>query len=196
MIGSIIDDAQRAAENILTEARIEAVRETQEVMAEARIEAASESQEVLESSAEVLVSALDPLIERVESLRTDAAALVHEMESATSKLQELVRVGEERLEGASGEPPLDGDSDEAADADLPEPASPEGTAPFGPSPVAYPGRGADVAGGKPAGPEEVVLRATQMAVAGSSRSEIESTLRDEFGIDEPAPVVNEILGSP
>ncbi len=43
-------------------------------------------------------------------------------------------------------------------------------------------------------PEEAVLRATQMAVAGSSRSEIEATLSDEFGLADATPVVNDILG--
>jgi hypothetical protein len=32
-----------------------------------------------------------------------------------------------------------------------------------------------------------------MAVAGSSGSEIEDRLRREFGIDDPVPIINEVL---
>ena len=44
-------------------------------------------------------------------------------------------------------------------------------------------------------PEQAVLRATQMAVAGTERTEIERMLRVEFGIDDPAAVVDEMLRS-
>lgn len=39
------------------------------------------------------------------------------------------------------------------------------------------------------------LLATQMSVAGSSRDEIENRLRNEFHIDEPESVLDEILGA-
>ena len=42
--------------------------------------------------------------------------------------------------------------------------------------------------------EEAILRATQLAVSGASRGEIESTLRSEFGLSDPSTVVGEILG--
>ena len=42
--------------------------------------------------------------------------------------------------------------------------------------------------------EEALLRATQLAVAGSGRSEIEERLRSEFDLADPRAVVDEILG--
>ncbi len=39
------------------------------------------------------------------------------------------------------------------------------------------------------------LLATQMSVAGSSRDEIENRLRNEFHVDEPESVLDEILGA-
>lgn len=42
--------------------------------------------------------------------------------------------------------------------------------------------------------EQALLRATQMAVAGSDRGEIERVLQDELGIADPAPVVERVLG--
>jgi hypothetical protein len=50
------------------------------------------------------------------------------------------------------------------------------------------------AGSGPIASEEVLLRATQMAIAGSSRDEIASALRAEFGIADPGPIVDGILG--
>ena len=44
------------------------------------------------------------------------------------------------------------------------------------------------------GAEEPLLRATQMAVEGTERAEIERTLRREFGVDEPNAIVDRILG--
>jgi cell division septum initiation protein DivIVA len=46
------------------------------------------------------------------------------------------------------------------------------------------------------GAEEPLLRATQMAVAGSERTEIERMLRREFGVEDPNVIVDQILGRP
>jgi len=42
--------------------------------------------------------------------------------------------------------------------------------------------------------EEALLKATQMAVAESSRAEIEEALRSDFGIENPQGIVDEVLG--
>jgi hypothetical protein len=46
----------------------------------------------------------------------------------------------------------------------------------------------------PKGREAALLRAAQMAVAGSSRDEIERALSTELAIGDPAPIVDELLG--
>jgi hypothetical protein len=43
-------------------------------------------------------------------------------------------------------------------------------------------------------PEQAILRATQMAVAGIERGEIEVMLRTEFGVEDPAAVMDRMLG--
>jgi hypothetical protein len=43
-------------------------------------------------------------------------------------------------------------------------------------------------------PAEALLRATQMAVAGSDRLEIERTLETEFAVANPRAIVDSILG--
>lgn len=57
--------------------------------------------------------------------------------------------------------------------------------------IAADANGAD--GERPAS-EGVRLIATQMAIAGSTRAEIHGRLRDQFGIEDADPVLNEIFG--
>lgn len=45
-----------------------------------------------------------------------------------------------------------------------------------------------------AGRERAIIRATQLAIAGSGRGQIADALRAEFGLDDPAAIVDEILG--
>jgi len=194
---SSITDASRKIEGIIDDAE----RAAAEILAEARVEAAREAQRTLSSSAAELGSAVLPLVERVENLRVEAAALMLEIESAASMLKELTRTEEEQraapVPGAPA-PVLDDPPEvaiESSPASASEPAlepvapGPVATGAPGPAPVAYAGTGES-----PTVPEEALLRATQMAVAGSSRGEIESTLRDEFDLEDATPVVNEILG--
>ncbi len=42
-------------------------------------------------------------------------------------------------------------------------------------------------------PEQAILRATQMAVAGIERTEIELMLRTEFGVEDPAALIDRML---
>ena len=47
----------------------------------------------------------------------------------------------------------------------------------------------------PEASNDAILRATQMAVNGKDRDEIESVLSREFDVAEPAKIVDEILGT-
>ncbi len=67
----------------------------------------------------------------------------------------------------------------------PEPPAPQTVASEPPRP----------SGPKPPGREHALLRAAQMAVAGSSRDEIEHALRADLGIDDPEPIVDDLLGA-
>jgi hypothetical protein len=181
-IESIIDDAERAAADI---------------RAEAREEAESESRRIISESGAQLASVLEPLIKRVENLRGESAALMHELEAATLELVDLTkRTGDQVAVDASGPSPVVEETEEAEEEEEELEESPVASSVSGPAPVAYPGTGSDSNNGSDTSgpPEEAVLRATQMAVAGSSRSEIEATLSDEFGLADATPVVNDILG--
>jgi len=183
-IESIIDDAERAAADIRGEAREEAERETRRIVSE---------------SGAQLASVLEPLIKRVENLRVESAALIHELEVATLELVEQTKRTAEPVAGdvSAAPAPVIGESETGMpDVQEEEEEAPVASSVPGPVPVAYPGTGPDSSNGSGAygPPEEAVLRATQMAVAGSSRSEIEATLSDEFGLADATPVVNDILG--
>lgn len=43
--------------------------------------------------------------------------------------------------------------------------------------------------------QEALLHATRLAVAGNEREEIATTLRDDFGIEDPDPVLDRVLGA-
>lgn len=100
------------------------------------------------------------------------------------------------------EPTTEPDADPEPDAvDSP----PSGPTPAGPAPVAYSGTRTQATkpDEQPPSPsakrttdshEDALLRATQLAVSGSSRSEIESALRNEFELDDVDSVLDGILG--
>ena len=46
----------------------------------------------------------------------------------------------------------------------------------------------------PAIPQDALLEATRLAVAGTDRSTIAAILRADFGIEDPDPVVDRVLG--
>lgn len=43
-------------------------------------------------------------------------------------------------------------------------------------------------------PEEALIKATQLAVAGTERDQIAAVLREEFGLGDPGPVLDRIMG--
>ena len=90
-------------------------------------------------------------------------------------------------EQSSSPPPAQSASPPPAQASTPAPAeAPPASAPASePTPAAAPG-------GNPA--DGARLLAAQMAVAGSSREEIEARLRKEFNIEDASPILDGILG--
>ncbi len=185
-IEGIIDDAERAAA---------------EIRAEARKEAEVESRRLISESASQLAAVAEPLTKRVENLRVEAAALMHELEAATLQLVELTQRTSQSA-GAEASPQIDSQPTVDAPSPAAEPIASTPSAekpkfsepPNGPKPIAYPGREAGEPTSDQGPPEEAVLRATQMAVAGSSRTEIEAELRKEFELEDAGPVVDDILG--
>lgn len=190
-IHEIIDEAERVAADI----RAEAERQASAYLAERRREA---DRLFSERSA-----ALDDLGRRLgdaaERFRVQADEMLAELDVAIAEAKSSARP---EVAPAPAEPerqPLRRATD--LEPDRRRPAAGErpvafsaypGTAPRRPEPVP------PVAPEPPsAGPDETaeaLLRATQLAVSGRDRSEIERALRESFPAVDPGPVLDEILG--
>jgi hypothetical protein len=123
--------------------------------------------------------------ERVASLDTLTESLVAQAESVKAEAQELVaKLEEAKRRLAAGEEPVAEAEQDAGPARASHLSAVEPVAEAG-SEDGRPERGT------PAGAR---LLATQMAVSGSSREEIEARLRNGFDIEDTAPILDAILG--
>jgi hypothetical protein len=185
-VDEIVDGAERVAAEIIADAEAEGTRYVEDRRREA--------DEVMDQWSADL-RGLAELLGRQESrLRDLTQSMIGELEEIAAVLRAI--------------PPEIARSREAPPRPR-GPAGPESPAPE-PSPVpppppqsAAPQRGEPAAdragepgeGERPHGREHALLRAAQMAVAGSSREEIERALRAELGIGDPGPIVDELLGA-
>jgi hypothetical protein len=206
----IIDDAEAQARNYLQESRVRADQiadqraQEMSTLADALIERA----EAVKRQSDELLRALDQAKLQVEErFRGEQAAistpgsdprpsppLVREAPPEAEEplpeqapVHHLKPVGqpswEAELPPSSEPPPV---VTQAPDLQPPDSAEPGGTKTGPPAP------GARLAGTPPS--DGARLLATQMAVAGSSRAEIEGRLRNEFGIHDAGPMLDAILG--
>jgi hypothetical protein len=200
-IQEILDTAEHVAEGIQTEAKAEAER----YLAQKR----SEADELAESQAQRLEQALDPLRAQLRTIERTSAEMVSAVEAA---------IASTRGTSVDSPKPRPVEVEAEAETEQPEPESAleldEDAAPAPRKPVPVPaprayagtGRGPDSAW-EPEPPsrdaatargaelrESAVIRATQLAISGSARSEIEAALREDFGFEDPRPIVDEVLG--
>jgi cell division septum initiation protein DivIVA len=169
----IVEAAERAAEGVIDDAEAQARR----YLTQARAEA----DRITDRRMEDLSHMIDVLLDRADSLQDEA-----------KRMQTLLEEAKFRI---SPEQPEAG---EVAAADREEPAGPSRPQPQRGAPrlraVAHPEESApdleapqdDAAGAR--------LLATQMAVSGSSREEIEQRLRNRFEIEDTSPILDAILG--
>lgn len=164
--GSEVDAVARRLEGIVTAAE----RAAREVIDEAE-EAARRRIERADARAERLVAErLTALAELSETLRAQAEAIGRQGE----RLMAALEAAGGGAAGADGAPPA------------PQPPRAT-TARRGHLSAVEPPE----SGGEPAGAR---LLATQMAVSGSSREEIDRRLRNGFGIEDTDPILDAILG--
>jgi vacuolar-type H+-ATPase subunit H len=203
-IATIIEAAERAAAGVIDNADANAQRYLEEAQAEAdrivaaRLAALSELTDSLVAQAEAirrqsehLLDSLDQAAPRVEPppARQSIAP-----EPLAPEADPIAKTAE--YDDADDEVELDSDDEFELDAPLegvrlaavsPPPPAPAAVPP--PAVAASPGFAGDQ--GTPAGAR---LLATQMAVSGSSRAEIETRLRSGFEIADPSPILDAILG--
>jgi cell division septum initiation protein DivIVA len=162
---AIVESAERAAEGVIDDAEAQARR----YLAQARAEADRLSEGKL-SDLSILV---DTLIGQAASLRQEAERLQTTLEEARSQID-----GEA---SRAPEPPQEEEQPQepqvprlrAVGEEEPAPAAPDSSR-------------ADAAGAR--------LLATQLAVSGSSREEIEERLRNRFEIEDTTAILDAILG--
>lgn len=165
---AIVEAAERAAENVIDDAEAQA----RQHLAQARAEA----ERLEEGRAASLAELIDPLLDQVQALRQDAERLQATLEEAKAKAEGGGRLepgGQPESEPARRTPRLRAVASED---------SPEG----GSGKPASEGRRSDPAGAR--------LLATQLAVQGSSREEIEQRLRNGFEIEDAGAILDAILG--
>jgi hypothetical protein len=145
---------------------------------EAVVDDAGERIQELVDAAERVGALTESLGFRMESLKREAQALVDVLDEARRSLSELAEAG--------GAAPKVAAVQEAKPAPEPPPS---------PAPRPHPVPDARPATPPNRIPEQAVLRATQMAVAGTERAEIEQMLREEFGVTDAAGAVDQMLRS-
>lgn len=171
-VEAILDAAERVAADIQADAQ----REAQEFLDERRREAERATDQRATALAQI-AAGIGEDIGRLEGQLTDAA---RSLEAARERLRAIVNA-EPPTSPLQAATTVDGEQGEST----------------GLRPIAYPGTSRRSAGsGEQSVPEEALLRATQMAVAGNDRPEIERTLAAEFDITDSHHIIDELLGPP
>jgi hypothetical protein len=165
---AIVEAAERAAESVIDDAEAQARR----YLTQARAEA----DRITDRRMEDLSHMIDVLLDRADSLQREA-----------ERMQTLLEEAKFRLDP---EQPDRAEKGEAAAAEEPAPLreAPRLRA------VTHPEPPAATPEAKPTDAAGARLLATQMAVSGSSREEIEQHLRNRFEIEDPTPILDAILG--
>ena len=172
-VTSIIEAAERAASALIDSADAKAKRYLEE--------AETEADRVVAARLEGLVETTDALVARAEEIRQESEWLLETLRQTGSRvesgangaaaLSEAAAARGKHLSAVPAEP------EPAADDFVPSEAGAEDQPPY---------RSESAAGAR--------LLATQMAVSGSSREEIEARLRSGFEIEETASILDAILG--
>lgn len=162
---AIVEAAERAAESVIDDAEAQA----RKYLAQAQAEADRRTGDRLEELSELI----DVLLAQALSLRQE-----------TERLQATLEVAKDRID-AGDEPATEESAQEPAEQPLPPRLRAVGGEDQEPAPELRERR-SDAAGAR--------LLATQMAVSGSSREEIEQKLRNGFEIEDADAIIDAILG--
>ncbi len=171
----------------------------EEVAAGIRSDAESEAEDYLrerrEAADEIAREQAGRLEAVLESVRAEARAMERQADSMVSAVEAAL---EEARRPAATPVTATATETEEADSETNGPAPVEDEASRAPRAhaFAYPGTRPQAAANADESEDRqgALIRATQMAVRGSDRADIEDALKDEFGIQDPAPLIDSILG--
>jgi hypothetical protein len=186
-----IEQILGAAESIGDDLRSEAEADAERIRADAQAEAdrqlaasRREAERITEAQASRLEAVLEAVRAQLQGIEEQGSTMVGAIEEAI----ERVRSGARAEEPPPSEPPPSEDRPQAAG----KLRSPSSAPHVPPSPVPVVENGGQ--GGDDDSRQGALIRATQLAVGGSGRAEIEDTLRREFELDDPGAITREILG--
>lgn len=169
-----------------------AEKAAQQVIDEAEEEARSRIVDAREEADRIVADRLAGLAELTDEIAAQADALRRQSEA----LQRALAEAKAELGGAEslGDPAPTGRR--AADLDLDSDPEPDGRKNAGPALTVVGAADAEKpgAGSQDGSPAGARLLATQMAVSGSSRKEIEDRLRNGFAIKDTGAILDAILG--
>lgn len=172
-VTSIIEAAERAASALIDSADVKAKRYLEEAEAEADRAVAARLEELVETT--------DALVSQAEDIRRESERLLETLRHTGARVESGGNGAGLRAESVAA---ARGKHLSAVPTD-PEPViEPEAVEP--PGEERRPQRSGNPAGAR--------LLATQMAVSGSSREEIETRLRSGFEIEDTASILDAILG--
>jgi len=174
-LAAIVEAAERAAVTVIDDAEKQAQRQLDQ--------ARTEADRLLEERIGSLAELTDSLIAQAEAIRAQSEQLLGSL--AEARRQVVAEGGAEA--GAVGPTPIRGSHLSAV---TPVEAEPVANL----QPLAVERRGADAGDAEAGTPAGARLLATQMAVAGNSREEIEEQLRNGFEIEDTASILDAILG--
>ncbi|HKG36131.1 MAG TPA: hypothetical protein VKA89_06810 [Solirubrobacterales bacterium] len=179
----IVEAAERAAAGVIEDAEVQARHYLEESSARA--------DSLADERTRALSEITDSLLEQANEVKRQSDRLIAALDEAKARLEEQIRSRGGALPGQEPNPPAPGPHVERVESGSLQdvPPAEEREAPHL-KPVEVLGDGAQSSVGTPG----ARLLATQMAVAGSSRGEIERRLRAEFGIDRPEEMLDSILG--
>ena len=169
---TVIDAAERAAEAIRHDAENQARRHL--------AEAQQKADRMTAERVRVIAALTDDLVRHAGTVREKSEEMVSSLEEAIGTVTRKLEL------------PVDGlDATSAPSAPEPEPGA-AGEA--SPPPLLGAGDWAARGDDAPPIPQDALLKVTQLAVAGTDRATIAAVLKSEFGIDDPDPVVDGVLG--
>lgn len=151
----------------------EARADREDQAADSPVEPAPAAQRLAEQSEPELTRLLGTVVDHATRLQRDSEAVIQAVEDVLASLEGAASATPEASHGVR---PL------ARSHERPEPSAARSPSRRRAPPPSGAGR------------EEALLRATQMAIGGRARTEIEAMLGDELGVANPADIVDQILG--
>jgi hypothetical protein len=212
-IKAIIEAAEKAAAGIIEDAEVQARRYLEQ--------SRDRADHLADQRVQAISDLTDSLLQQAETVKRQSDQLIDSLDKARSQIDTANRPDLTAAPpGSDSAAPLDpgprpphlqpvepeAPSLKAVPPASPPPVTPQALPPMSPPPAADPRLDQAASGGSPAGNRAAApsnagpysdgarLLATQMAVAGSGRVEIEHRLRTEFGIEDAAPILDGILG--